>query len=180
MEPVTRETLRLLFTRLSEIYKQPAVLYLLGGSALRLLGSPRETLDIDYLTDAPFETVQGFQETLARLADELHLDIEEVPLGEFIPLPPGAYERRRFVGRFGDLEAYLFDPYSIALSKIARGFESDLEDVLFMLRVGAVEWPELEQHYRTILPRAAKADIDPAEFQAYFTEVERRRGTDLG
>ena len=31
---------------------------------------------------------------------------------------------------------YIFDLYTIALSKIARGFESDLEDVMFMIQTG--------------------------------------------
>ena len=29
---------------------------------------------------------------------------------------------------------YIFDLYTIALSKIARGFDSDLDDVIFMLK----------------------------------------------
>jgi hypothetical protein len=69
---------------------------------------------------------------------------------------------------------YLFDPYSIALSKIARGFDSDLEDVQFMLRTGAIGWAELERDFRAILPRAGSFDIDPEEFQAYFAEIGRR------
>ncbi len=174
MEPVTPESLQLLLVRLGESCTQHADLYLLGGAALRLLGSPRETLDVDYMADAPAGIDQAFRHALMRLADELHLDLEEVPLGEFIPLPPGAPERRRLVGRFGLLEVYLFDPYSIALSKIARGFESDLEDVSFMLSSGVIEWPELVQHFRAILPRARSADIVPEEFLAYFAEIERR------
>ena len=101
--------------RLGERCDREARLYVLGGSALRLLGSPRETLDVDYT------------------------------------------------------------PYSIALSKITRGFESDLEDVLFLLRTGTIAFQELEMHFRAILPRVAKVDIDPKEFQAYFFEISRRR-----
>lgn len=174
MEPVTPDILMTLLARLGEHCAQETRLYLLGGSALRLLGSPRETLDVDYTAEAPPETVLRFRETLAQLADEFHLDLEEVPLAEFVPLPPLAHERHRLVGRFGLLAVYLFDPYSIALSKIARGFESDLEDVLFLLHTGVIEFAALEQHFRAILPRAAKADIDPKEFQAYFFEIHRR------
>jgi hypothetical protein len=89
-------------------------------------------------------------------------------------LPPQAYERRRLVGRYGQLEVYIFDLYSIALSKIARGFEADLEDVMFMLHKGMIDFPELERHFRVILPDAAKADINPNEFRGYFEEVRRR------
>ena len=97
-----------------------------------------------------------------------------MPLAEFIPLPPGARERRRAVGQFGQLEVYIFDPYSIALSKIARGFEADLEDVVFMLREHLVEFDELECLFEQILPEAPQADIAPQEFRAYFEELRRQ------
>ena len=174
MEAVAPGSLALFFERLGQSCPRPVVLYLVGGSALRLLGSPRETLDVDYMADAPPESVQEFRRAMTELAAEMHLDLEEVPLGDFIPLPPLAHERRRLVGRFGLLEVYLFDPYSISLSKIARGFESDLEDVLFLLRTGAIEWAELDEHFHAILPRAAKADIDPEDFQACFLEIRQR------
>jgi hypothetical protein len=90
----------------------------------------------------------------------LRLDLEEVPLVEFIPLPTRARERRRLVGRFGQIEIYIFDLYSIALSKIARGFESDLEDVVFMLREGLIEFGELERHSGEVLPQSPQADIE--------------------
>lgn len=38
-----------LVTEVGQRYQQSATLLLLGGSALRLLGSPRPTLDIDYV-----------------------------------------------------------------------------------------------------------------------------------
>jgi hypothetical protein len=47
MEPVTSEVLHEFFQRLSERYPGGGEFYLLGGSALCLLGNPRETLDVD-------------------------------------------------------------------------------------------------------------------------------------
>lgn len=117
---------------------------------------------------------QAFQSALDQLGAELRLDLKSVPLGEFIPLPPDARQRRRFIGRFGRLDVYIFDLYSIALSKIARGFEADIEDVLFMLDQKHIVFPELERFYQIILPQAARSDIDPKEFKAYFEEVRRR------
>ena len=104
----------------------------------------------------------------------MQLDLEEVPLGEFVPLPPEAEQRRRFVGRFGQLDVYIFDPYSMALSKIARGFESDLDDVMFMLGRDLIEFSELERYFQAVLPKAAKLDIDLREFRQYFEEIRRR------
>jgi hypothetical protein len=145
MEPVTAANLKPFFQRLSERYAGPSKIYLLGGSALCLLGSPRVTLDVDYTFEVAAEQVARFQAAVAELASEMRLDLEDIPFDEFVPLPPGAYERRRIVGRFGRLEVYIFDPYSIALSKIARGFEADLEDVLFMLRKRLIEFGRLER-----------------------------------
>jgi hypothetical protein len=171
MEPVTSTALETFLRRLGERIQQPVTLYLLGGSALRLLGSPRETLDVDYSLEPGAPEVE---KTLNALAKELKLDLEAVPLAQFVPLPPAAEQRRRFIGRYGQVEVYIFDLYSIALSKIARGFESDLEDVQFLLAQGLIAWPDLEAFFQAILPEVRRADIDPQEFQAYFDELRRR------
>lgn len=174
MEQITTAVLRSLLQGLGERCSQPATLYLLGGSALCLLGSSRQTLDFDYTTEVPPQAQHEFQEALADLAAAQRLDLEEVPIGEFIPLPAKAVERRLSVGQFGAVSVFIFDPYTIALSKIARGFESDLEDVEFLLQAGVIQLTELEQYFQEILPRVAGFDIDPKEFRAYFAEIYRR------
>jgi len=174
MEVITSVALKAFLQRLGENYPYPAEFYLLGGSALCLLGSPRETLDVDFTFNLAHERVKDFQMLVEQLGTELKLDLEAVPLGEFIPLPPEAYQRRRSVGHYGSLDVYIFDLYSIALSKIARGFEADIEDTLFMLTQKLIEFNELERLYQIILPQATKSDIDPKEFEAYFEEVRRR------
>jgi len=135
------------------------------------LGNPRKTLDVDYSLEP---STLEIEKTLHDPATELRMDLEAVPLAGFIPLPPGAARRRRFIGRYGQLEIYIFDLYSIALSKIARGFESDLEDVQYLLTQGLIAWHELEAYFRAILPEVRRAEIDPHEFQAYFDELKRR------
>lgn len=152
-----------------------ATLYLLGGSALLLLGNPRATLDVDYDLDVSGGTAGDFRVLVDRLAAEMHLDMELVPLREFVPIPPDADQRRRLVGQFGPLTVYIYDLYTIALSKIARGFEADIEDVMFLLQAQLIEFPELDRLFQAVLPDARKADIIPSEFQAYFDEVRRRQ-----
>ena len=163
--------------RLGERYAGAGDIYLLGGSALCLLGSTRQTQDVDYTFQVEADATERFLTTLTSLAAEAHLDVEQVPLAEFIPLPLHAQERRQLIGQFGQLKVYIFDLYSIALSKISRGFESDLEDVEFLLKRGLIEFPELERHFRTILPQAGKTDIDPTEFQGYFNEIRKRQSS---
>jgi hypothetical protein len=90
VEPVTSDRLKLFFHRLSEDYPEQAEFYLLGGSALCLLGNPRETLDVDYNLDWNAGNTSAFQTSIEQLAAEMQLDVEAVPLEEFIPLPPEA------------------------------------------------------------------------------------------
>jgi hypothetical protein len=132
----------------------------LGGSALCLLGSTRQTLDIDFTTELESEPSQHLESVIRQLAQEMNLDVEPVPIAEFVPLPQNALKRRRFIGRFDHLDFFVYDLYTIALSKISRGFESDFEDVLFLLRKNFINLPELEGYFQEILPAALKADID--------------------
>ena len=173
MEPVTSLALEQFLQDLGSRAACPMALYLLGGSALCLLGSTRETLDVDYTIDPESPDVKTL---IAQVADESKLDLEFVPLAEFIPLPPESEQRRRFVGRYGQMDVFIFDLYSIALSKIARGFEADIDDVLFLLAKDLISFEELERLFLLILPDAARSDILPSEFKAYFAEIKKRVG----
>ena len=78
------------------------------------------------------------------------------------------------MGHYGQVDVYIFDLYSIALSKIARGFKSDLEDVGYLIRQELIDWKILKWHFKSILPRASSADINPQEFQQYFDTLRNR------
>jgi hypothetical protein len=164
MRTLTADDIRTFLKQLGARYPHAATLYLLGGSAICLLGNPRPTVDLDYATD--FTTSAApLREAMRAVAEEMELDLEEVAFKEFIPLPNGAAQRHKRMGQFGQLEVYVFDPYSIALSKIARGFETDLEDVVFLLRRKLIALKELEAMVQVALPRAREFDIDPREFR---------------
>jgi hypothetical protein len=171
MEPVTPETLTIFLARLGERYPNQATLYLLGGSALLLLGNPRQTLDIDYTTDLHPQEQQALESIMNQLAAQYRLDIEAVAIAEFVPLPPGSEARRHFVGRFGQINVFLYDLYTIALSKIARGFDTDLEDVVFLIKENLIDLNELQKYFQVVLPRASQVDIIPSEFQQYFQDL---------
>jgi len=142
--------------------------WVLQGSALILLGSPRETIDVDYSVDA---SSRELEIVLKKLSNELHLDLERVPLEEFIPLPAQAAKRHRLIGRYGKVDVYVFDPHSIALSKLDRGFDTDIDDVVFLVRRGLVPLAQLEQIVKEALPRAAEFDIDPGDLQDHLQAV---------
>ncbi len=92
MEAVTSTTLEAFLRRLGERSSCTGAFYLLGGSALCLLGNPRTTADVDYTFEADTGSVEEFEATLAELATEMRLDVEAVPLDVFIrlraPAPP--------------------------------------------------------------------------------------------
>lgn len=67
-----------LLTEVGQRYQQPATLLLLGGSALRLLGSPRPTLDIDYVGHDLHKNT--LQQVLEQVAQEMGLEVEAVRL----------------------------------------------------------------------------------------------------
>jgi hypothetical protein len=158
-------------TRLGSRYPKQATLYLLGGSALILLGSSRDTLDIDYVGDDTRK--DDFQIMIDEVAAELNLETEAVPIDRFIPLPEGNEERKIHIGQFGKINTYVIDPYTIALSKIDRGFETDLEDVIFLIQHNLVGLIELGQILMDSLPHAGKFDFHP-EILAHFEDLKQR------
>jgi hypothetical protein len=147
-------------------------LILIGGSALALLGSPHLTIDIDFVGDDihPSE----LHTILMQVAKELKMYIEPVPIERFIPLPKGSAERSIRIGQFGNLEVYVADPYSIALSKLDRGFDTDLDDIVFLIQNDLVNLEELERVTQEALPRARQFDINPTEMLAHLQTVRER------
>ncbi len=100
MGRATSGDIRSFLTRLGEIYPHAATVYLLGGGALCLLGSPRQTLDIDYASN--ISTVDPMLQTaMEAVAAEMDLEIEPIAFDAFIPAPEGANQRHRLVGQFG-------------------------------------------------------------------------------
>jgi hypothetical protein len=156
-------------------YTEPIKLYLLGGSALCLLGSPRRTLDIDYVGDDLH--LNTFQKTIAQLAHEMKLEVEPVPLDQFIPLPDGAEGRSWLIGNFGSISVYVFDPYSIALSKIDRGSKIDLQDVIFLIHQKLITFERLEQIVQDAFSYAKEFSMNPLEMREHLDIVRQLRTT---
>lgn len=160
--------------RLGERYSEPAILYLLGGGALCFLGSSRRTVDIDYTLAHSQSGNEALNHEIETLADELRLELEAVPIEEFVPLPEGSEDRHRWLGQFNELRVYVYDPYTIAVSKLSRGFESDLQDVVFLLSQQIIALDDLAQYVEDTIPQAWDYEIDPAELRLYFEEVKKQ------
>lgn len=148
--------------------------YLVGGSTLVYAGLRAQTIDIDLTYDLAAADHTKFVTAVRRLKDRLQVNVEEVSPADFIPLPRGSRDRARYVGRYGRLEVYHFDPYSTALSKIERGREEDFHDVVALLDSGWLEWDRLAELFNEVLPRMATESLkgDPASFQRQFDVLE--------
>jgi hypothetical protein len=169
--PLNAKDIKNFLYRLGERFTETATLYLIGGGALLLLGSQRTTLDIDYVgSDYPLPT-DKLASTIQSLAMEMKIEVEPVPLDEFIPLPAGAHTRHRFIGQYGKLAIYVFDPYSIAISKLDRGFATDLQDIAFLIHQQLITLEQLEQYAQTALKHALAFNIDPKEFREHLQDV---------
>lgn len=160
-----------LLSALGERLPPASRLTLIGGAALALLGSSRPTLDLDFIGDDlhPSKLHRAVQD----LARQFHIQAEAVPLERFVPLPPGSEQRTIRIGQFGNLEVFVADPYAIALSKLDRGLDTDLDDLLFLLNNGYVTLEELERLLDWVLPQARAFDLNP-EMRLHFDELKKR------
>jgi hypothetical protein len=134
-------------------------LFLVGGSALALLGSPRLTIDIDFIGDDIHPS--HLHRTIMQIAREMQIHVEPVPLERFIPLPKDSDKRSIRIGQYGNLEVFVADPYSIALSKLDRGLDTDFDDLVFLVQNGYVHMAEFERILKEALPQARKFDLNP-------------------
>ena len=142
----------------------------MGGTTLVYEGLRQQTLDITISFEVDDHDHSAFVEAVRDLKERLSLNIEEASPADFIPLPSGYRERSPFIGRYGQLEVFHFDLYSTALSKIERGTEGDLDDVLSLLRNGRIEFAVLAGYFEEIMVRYATESIkqDPAEYRRKF------------
>lgn len=171
MEGLAEETILAFLEEVGRRYAQPAELLLLGGSALCLLGSPRPTLDIDYVGDDLSKS--ELQQCIDQVAQDMGIVVEAVPIAGFIPIPRDADQRKVPVGQFGAVQVHILDPHSLALSKIDRGFDTDIEDVVFLIQRGFIRFDHLRTLVEEALERAGEFSLSRAELQDHLYAVEQ-------
>ena len=87
----------------------------------------------------------------------------------------GSTERKIDIGQFGNLEIFVADPYSIALSKLDRGFDTDFDDIIFLIQQNLISLNEMERIMRDALPHARKYDFHP-DILDHLKELKNRIG----
>jgi hypothetical protein len=166
-----QELIKQFLAELGRRLDHPADLFLLGGGALLLLGNARSTLDLDYVGDDLKK--DELQQAIDVLAGEMQIAVEAVPFEGFVPISEAARARHYFVGRFNALDVYVFDPYSIAVSKLDRGFDTDIADVAFLIRRKLVDLSVLQAELTAALTQAQEFNLNPESAHTHFDELRR-------
>lgn len=168
-EPTTRERIEVFLRELGKRFRGTGRLFLVGGSQMVYEGFRRQTEDIDYVVQLEGDH-QEFTQAVRSLIREMNLSVESAGPGDFIPLPTGWEHRSPYIGRYGRIDVFTFDPISTALAKIERGATRDIDDTLALLASGIVALPDLERAYREIVPRleTEALRVDEVDFQRKF------------
>jgi hypothetical protein len=167
--PADRERIERFLTRLGGAVQQPGRIYLVGGTTMVYEGYRATTIDIDVFVEA--DNPGALMAAIRALKDTLDINVEFASPRDFIPLPAGWRERSIYVGRYGPLDVFHFDLYSMALSKIERGTERDFQDVVALIQSGRIDLAELDAAFHEILPRVATegmAGMDPDIFVEHY------------
>jgi len=143
-------------------------IYLAGGATAVLHDWRPMTIDVDIKPDPE---PPGLFEALARLKEELDINVELASPDQFIPALPGWRERSLFIARYGRIQFFHYDPYGQALSKLQRRHERDLRDVRSMSRCHMIRTDTLWELFSRIEPQLIRYPaIDPASFRAAVLE----------
>lgn len=173
-QPVSRERIEVFLRWLGNHYRHPARLYLVGGTSIVYEGLRRQTIDIDLSIQVAAGDHSDLLAALREARNALDVNVEEVAPSDFIPLPAGYADRHQFIGRYGELDVFHFDLYSMALSKIERGRRQDQLDVIALLESKRLNWDRLQAMYAEILPLIGQKSLkqDPEVFALNFSATE--------
>jgi hypothetical protein len=162
--PAKAEDIRRLMQALGRGSRGPGRVFLTGGATAVLKGWREATVDVDLKLDP--EPAGAF-EAIARIKDDLRVNVELASPDQFIPDPPGSLERAEFIAREGSVDFFHYDYYAQALAKIERGHARDRLDVKAMVRTGLIDVVQLRTLFEAIEPLLLRFPaIDPAAFRA--------------
>ena len=135
-----------------EYLDAPARVIIIGGTAIGLLAdSSRTTTDIDIYSEAGSEVVMS---ALVAAKAATGLDVPVQPVTQCFP--PDDFEERLVLYPLQGLrylEVLLPEPHDLALMKIARGYQNDLEAIELLHQEHPLELDILlERFERTYIP----------------------------
>jgi hypothetical protein len=104
-------------------------IYFTGGASALIIGWRNSTVDIDIRLDPE---PPGIFQAIAKLKQELNINIELASPQDFLPQLPGWRDRSVFIKRVGEISFYHYDFTAQALAKLSRGYDRDISDVQAM------------------------------------------------
>jgi hypothetical protein len=175
-EEVDRARLDAFLSALGSSFRRRARLYLSGGESMVWRGLRGTTRDVDIAYDVDPAHIDEWVRAIRELKDRLRINVEEADPGHFVPLPPGAASRAEFIGRYGAIDVFLFDPYSIALSKLSRGHARDFADVRALLDSAVLAPQRLAELTESALTTAGDRSLrfDPERVRRHLARALAR------
>ncbi len=170
---VGKQAIESFLQQLGKTFCKPGRLYLVGGAALVHAGvRPGFTQYIDIQVG---EANEGdLIVAIQRLIGQMQINVEFASPQDVIPLPSQWEAHAQYVGRYGQIDVFYFDFYSIALSKIERGTTRDIEDVKLLVGQGRIELTELDASYQEVLAQLGKGrnpKITPERFAERYAGI---------
>jgi len=160
---------------LGRTFRKPGRLYLVGGAALVHLGIRSGfTQDID--VEVTGSNAGDMFTAIRGLVEQMNINVEFASPRDFMPLPSQWETNARYIGRYGSIDVFYFDFYSIALSKIERGNTRDINDVKLLLDRGIITLEELDAAYQEVLAQMGKgsyARLNPQQFADRYAAVRQ-------
>jgi hypothetical protein len=124
-------------------------IYFTGGASALLIGWRNSTVDIDIRLDPE---PSGIFQAIAKLKQELNINIELVSPQDFLPPLPEWRDRSVFIGKQGRISFYHYDFTAQALSKLSRGFDRDIKDIEAMYDRKLFSLSKLRDCFEAIAP----------------------------
>ncbi len=146
---VDAQKIKRLMQILSREAQGAGCIYFTGGASALLIGWRSSTVDVDIRLDPE---PPGIFQAIAKLKQELNINIELASPQDFLPPLPGWRDRSVFIGKQGQISFYHYDFTAQALSKLSRGFERDLSDVQAMYEQKLFSLEELRNSFEAIAP----------------------------
>ena len=140
------EKIKTLMIEMGRNISQPVNIYLTGGATAVLLGFRNSTVDVDMKFDPDIS--EKFT-VIRDLKEKLKINLELASPDDFVPPLPGWEQRREFIGQYGKVTFFHFDPYTQVLAKVERGWELDKKDVKNLLK-HSVDIDKLVELFRRV------------------------------
>lgn len=154
--------------------------YFTGGASALLIGWRSSTVDIDIRLDPE---PQGIFQALAKLKQQLDINIELASPQDFLPPLPGWRNRSIFIGKQGEISFYHYDFISQAISKLSRGYNRDVDDVQAMYEQKLFSVEELRSCFNAIEPELIRfpslnPDVLKSRVEEFIERCENTLGSD--